>query len=628
MERNHTQATVPVLGLVGLAFALNLHELAADSFWGDEIFTASFASRSLPEVLRWTAEDIHPPLYYLLAGAFTGLTVPLGLSQDPGLVSDWLWRFPSVVAVVLTIAVTYRLALSMSDFRPADRRQSGAIAAALLLVLAPVALKYGQEARMHALFMFLAALSTWLLFRAWARPGQKSIWLAYGLALTATIYTMYFGFLILASQAGLLTGRILQAYWTRSHASATLLKPRVRGAGAAIALALIAYLPWWPVLLNLLQRRAAVGAIEGGVGNPLTFMSGVVAALGPQPAPLAWGFLLLFFLGLFILGHGPWPLAIFGALWFALPIALPILLGDPRALQFRYAFILPVYLTIIASAVITISLNRPPRLATYLIWLLATLSGLALLTIYPQVKPDWRGAAAYLTQHTQPADLIIYGPLWDEGRFIEYYYRGPAQLLTPAAMLTNIQDRADQLARYGGRIWAVTRFQPKESAVAHNLIFPGVVVTEPKFPVYDPLLLSEATLDLAAQTVAGAYPWAAEAAAQGVLNPDPRTAKAVALAALGDSLVAAGRPAAALVPYQQAVTIFPGWVRGYLALAETQEAIGDLPAAAKSYRQAVAFNLAWHGPLADEASRLVEAQAWPAALAKFHQIIDGDQGAR
>ncbi len=136
----------------------------------------------------------------------------------------------------MTVAVVYRLALSISKPDPTDYSNLGrrnnldcrnnlgfrngglqgarhklpvgnyhspppsiAISAALLLCLSPVAIKYGQEARMHALFMFLSALSTWLLFLALAQPHKWSRWLAFALATTANIYTMYFGFLILAA---------------------------------------------------------------------------------------------------------------------------------------------------------------------------------------------------------------------------------------------------------------------------------------------------------------------------------------------------------------------------------------------------------------------------------------------
>lgn len=605
----------PILSIVALALALMLHGLAADSFWGDEILTASFAGQSPLAVIRWTTTDIHPPFYYLLAGAFTRLTVG---EVPPTATSDWLWRFPSVVAAVLTVAVTYRLAFHLV---PPGQRRRAALSAALLLAVAPVVIKYAQEARMHALFMLLAALSTLLLFRAMARPTRRRRWLAYGLTLAATIYTMYFGFLIAAAQAGFVVATAVRQrkVW-----------PRLIGFTGAGLLAGVLYLPWWPVLFNILRKRAAVGAIEGGVGSPLAFIPGVINALGPQPGPLAWGFLGLYVIGLIFLVKWRWPVGLLAGLWLALPIGLPLILGDPRALQFRYAFVLPLYLSVICLAVwqtaawLTSAAGQPASLVgvgQYVIWLLATISFVGTLAVYQQTKPDWRGAAAYLTEHTHPGDIILIGPLWDEGRFIGYYYRGQALLLTPAALLTNIQGRTVGLRQSGGRIWAVNRFAPTEIPAFENVAFSGVVVSEPKLAVYEVEPLRQATLNLAAQAVEAAYPWARKAEAEGVLNPDPRTARAAALKALGDALVAAGRPAQAIEPYQTAVTIFPGWVNGFIALAQAYEATGHLPEAAKSYQQAVAFNLDWHGPEAEAAARLLQAQNWPAALEKYHQII-------
>jgi hypothetical protein len=642
--------------LLLLSLALNLHALAAENLWEDEIFTAIFASHPPAELIEWTKDDIHPPFYYLIARAFTRLTIPLGAVTDhPTPASDWLWRFPSVMAAVLTVAVTYKLAFNL--------QRSTAITAALLLALAPIAIKYGQEARMHALFMFLSALATLLLFRALARPRRWLRWLAYALATTATIYTMYFGFLILAAHIGLFLFTIydlrLTIFNSRNTQYAIRNTPhasRLLGFSISVVLTFLLYAPWWPVLFNILRKRAAVGAIEGGVGSPLAFVPGVIRALGPLPESVAWGFLALFIVGVILLARRrQGAMAAFAILWLALPVALPIVLGDPRALQFRYAFILPVYLTVIAYAVASISewrtayrksqpLSNPPEyqptslpalrlsglpifqssnLPTYLTWILATLSFIAVLGIFCQTKPDWRDAAAYLDEHTSPNDLILIGPLWDEGRFIDYYYRGQAQLLTPAALLTNIQERAETLRATGGRVWAVNRFEPAPSPVVKNIVFPGgVVVSEPQLVVYEPAVLTEATLNLARQAVDAAYPWAAAMEAQGVLNPDPRTAKTAALRALGDALVAAGRPKEAIVPYQTAVDIFPGWVEGFLVLGETQEAVGNLPAAAQAYQQAVAYNLKWHGPAAAEAAALIKAGQWAAAVEKYHEIIE------
>jgi hypothetical protein len=621
------------LFLVALSLALNLHDLAADSFWGDEIFTATFASQSPAAVIRWTASDIHPPLYYLLAGTFTHLTLPLGVTELPSQVSDWLWRFPSVIAVVLTVAITYRLACQVSSVKC---QVSSVTHHASRNTATSIAIKYGQEARMHALFMCLSTLSTWLFFRALTRPRQWSRWLAFALATTANIYTMYFGFLILVAQAGLLFFQITNYKLQLATRNSQLI-----GFSLSTLLAFLLYLPWWPVLFNILRQRAAVGAIEGGVGEPLNFVRGVVRALGPMPESIAWIFLLLFLVGLIFLAKRNRPLASFAGLWLALPVALPIVLGDPRALQFRYVFVLPVYLIVIAYTVISISIlaysnlslpkgrfvSQPANLpiprghSVFLLWLLATVSFIATLGIYNQTKPDWRSAAAYLDTHAAPADIILIGPLWDEGRFISYYYRGQAQILTPAALVTNIERRVETMRAYGGRVWAVNRFAPAESPASKNIVFPGVVLSEPQLTVYEPTLLVEAVLDLAAQAADAAYPWAIEAEGQGVLNPDPRTAQAAALRAWGDALVAAGRPDEALEPYQTAVDIFPGWVNGFIALAETQEAVGNLPAAAEAYRQAVAFNLKWQGPQAEQAAALVEAGQWERAIKRYHQII-------
>ncbi len=195
--------TIPII-IVALSLALTLYGLAADSFWGDEIFTATFAGQSPAEVIRWTANDIHPPLYYLLAGTFTRLMIPFGITESPGQVSDWLWRFPSVLFTVLTVAVAYRLASYFACcIHHFSRPSQLATIAALLLTLSPIVIKYAQEARMHALFMALSALSTWLLFRALTQPRHGTRWLVFALATTANIYTMYFGFLILAAQGGL-----------------------------------------------------------------------------------------------------------------------------------------------------------------------------------------------------------------------------------------------------------------------------------------------------------------------------------------------------------------------------------------------------------------------------------------
>ena len=146
-----------------------------------------------------------------------------------------------------------------------------------------------------------------------------------------------------------------------------------------------------------------------------------------------------------------------------------------------------------------------------------------------------------------------------KGALLNIITRAKPNFLTPAALVTNIQGRVDGLRSSGGQIWAINRFSPIEADAIRNISFTGVVVSEPQLIVYEPAILAQAAIDLASQAVDAAYIWAGEAKAQGVLDPDPRTARAVALQALGDSLAAVGRPEEAVGPYQTAVDIFPGW---------------------------------------------------------------------
>src|SRR5215213_2341166 len=55
-------------GLVALLFivalALRLYAIERQSLWGDEGSSISLASRSLAQIVRDTANDAHPPLYF------------------------------------------------------------------------------------------------------------------------------------------------------------------------------------------------------------------------------------------------------------------------------------------------------------------------------------------------------------------------------------------------------------------------------------------------------------------------------------------------------------------------------------------------------------------------------------
>ena len=62
-----------VAALTALAFALRVARLDFQPLWWDEGYSVWFAHHPLAEMMRLTALDIHPPLYYALLGGWSQL---------------------------------------------------------------------------------------------------------------------------------------------------------------------------------------------------------------------------------------------------------------------------------------------------------------------------------------------------------------------------------------------------------------------------------------------------------------------------------------------------------------------------------------------------------------------------
>ncbi|MCI0474886.1 MAG: glycosyltransferase family 39 protein, partial [Anaerolineales bacterium] len=112
-----------------VAFALRVVFLDAQSLWNDEGTSVALSSLSLEAIINGAARDIHPPLYYLLLHfwmPFAGQT-------------EFAVRFLSVIAGVLIVAVTYRVARAFFD-------DEVAVIAAFLTAFSPFQIYYSQEA--------------------------------------------------------------------------------------------------------------------------------------------------------------------------------------------------------------------------------------------------------------------------------------------------------------------------------------------------------------------------------------------------------------------------------------------------------------------------------------------------
>jgi hypothetical protein len=171
-----------------LAFGLRLYRLDAQSLWYDEGVTAIVAQYDPSTLIRWTADDIQPPLYYLLVSAW---------GQVAGW-SEWSLRFPSVFFGVLLVPLMAALSRSLT------RSRSAALLAALITSLHPLLLYYSQEARMYTMLVALSVVAVYCVVRvagaqsACVDPSQRRwLWIGYVLAATAAMYTHYFAIFLL-----------------------------------------------------------------------------------------------------------------------------------------------------------------------------------------------------------------------------------------------------------------------------------------------------------------------------------------------------------------------------------------------------------------------------------------------
>ncbi len=235
MRRSH----LVLLALILLAWLLRLYHLDVQSLWYDEGVTAQVARMGVAELTRWTADDIQPPLYYLLAGGWLGLIRPW---EAP---LAFTMRLLSAGLGLVLIPLLWSLGRRLWN-------ETAGLLAALVAAVSPLMVYYGQEARMYALLVTLVSLAALAVVRLAEPAGRERRWLAvYVLAALAALYTHYFaGFALLA------LGLYWLVVWWRSGRAAR----RLRAFAVANVLVVIGFLPWLPAMMARFQADTSYWA--------------------------------------------------------------------------------------------------------------------------------------------------------------------------------------------------------------------------------------------------------------------------------------------------------------------------------------------------------------------------------
>lgn len=302
--------------LLLLAFSLRLYLLEHQSLWADEGNSVAMAPRAPLDILQRTANDIHPPLYYLLLHYWVALVGTSVFALRAFSV------FCGVVAVVSTYAIGRKL-------HPVP---TVAIIAAALLAISPFAIHYSQESRMYMLVTALGTAS-WLAWFSWGKSKIDRLALAYWLVTLAMLYSHYYAVPLVVAQ----NIAWLICFWgiwrTESNKKGGLASVKSRfllwvGLQGTLVLA---YLPWlWYARETILNWPS--------ISAPVT-LEFMVREIGR-----------IFTLGLANEGL---------PLWVAVMVGLLVLSGTIAALRIRRGYIALLYFLVPPALMLLLSLDRP-----------------------------------------------------------------------------------------------------------------------------------------------------------------------------------------------------------------------------------------------------------------------------
>ena len=207
---------------------LNGVRIMDSTYWFDEIFSIKLINMTIPEMLKATANDVHPPLYYVILKVFCHFFSQSG----PALHAASL--LPYLIVLILALTVI--------------RRWFGRSTAFLFVTfmsLLQCTLRYNVEIRMYSwvvLFVLTAYLSLYAIFDG----NRKRSYVLFTAASLAAAYSHYYALIAVAFFYLVL---MLYALIVR--------REMVRRVIVTWAVTVVGYLGWLVVLLKTFARTSS-----------------------------------------------------------------------------------------------------------------------------------------------------------------------------------------------------------------------------------------------------------------------------------------------------------------------------------------------------------------------------------
>ena len=423
-----------LVAVILLGVWLRLLRLDWQDIWLDEAFSLRLATLPWAETLAAIRADVHPPLFYALLHLWIGL---LGNSA-------YAVRLLAALTGVLTLPTSYALG------RALRLERSWSLLFTLLLTTAYFPIRFAQETRSFSLLLLLTLLSM-LCFVRWLAAPRPGAGLGLVLLTTALIYTHYYGFFI----------PLLQTVWLVSQAR----RYRARLAPWLLGLAAVG-LAFWPWLAVVRQQMLTLQQVTHQTPVALATLGDLLFRFGGRSVLLAGLCCLLLVLPLLagvprgarllrpLAGQPPLSLL---WLWLTLPVLIPLLVsGQAATFTYRNAIICaPAFWLLVVTGWRQVRW-RPARRVLLALLLALSLPGLLRYYVEPD-KEQWRAVTAWIAQHAQPGDLLLF----DTGPTRQPFDYAARATLTSLAQATfpNFEGDPDAvIRRYAGqypRVWLI-----------------------------------------------------------------------------------------------------------------------------------------------------------------------------
>lgn len=230
--------------------------ITKSSFWFDEAFGAYLIRYNFIDIARYTATDVHPPLFYWLLKLWSMLFGNTELAL----------RSMSVFFGGVTIVFGYLLSNRLFN-------KNVARISLIFMVLAPMFIRYSQEARMYTLVTAIALVATYILTFA-INTKKKLPWVIYGILVGLGMWVHYYAAIVW----------IAHWVWRADNIRRTANKGEFRRKfftkkwKLAHYVALGIFLPWLPLFIGQSFVVQAFGFWIPSLtpGTPLNFLTNAV----------------------------------------------------------------------------------------------------------------------------------------------------------------------------------------------------------------------------------------------------------------------------------------------------------------------------------------------------------------